>query len=461
MNAKTILGLAACSLLLTYCASTRITDAPKPAELYNAAGEPPLVSTLVIPVNISVADLVQSINARLSGKALYEDYSYDDNGGDNLMLNAWKSRAITMEMSGQTIKYYIPLKIWMKKKLYVGEAEAEGELGISLKTTYSINEDWSLKTNTQVEYHEWLSPPVLKTGMGNISIESLANLALNRSKMELAQTIDRVVSQQLSLRPFVQAGWSAIQEPTLMSPEYKMWVKTTPLSISMTPITADWNTIRAKIGVQCLNDVTFGDKPVFRENSSLPNLRYIGFDTTREEFQIRIATDVPFPEAERIARTVMVGQVFESGKNKVKVEDIHLWGNNDKIVVNTKLSGSFNGQIYFIGRPVFNPQKNQVEVTDLDFHVDTRNLLYKSASWIFQGTIKKKMKDSMVFPVAENVKTVRREAQNSLGHYQLQPGILLTGTIDTVSVENTRITPTGIRVNLFSKGKVNVDVKGL
>jgi hypothetical protein len=287
---------------------------------------------------------------------LYEDYSYDDNGGDGLMLNAWKSRDITLELSGQTIKYYIPLKLWMKKKLVVGEAEAEGELGLGFKTNFAINPDWSLATSTVVEYYEWLSPPVLKTGFGNINIQSLATIALNRSKAELATSIDRVVSQQLSLKPYAQDVWDALQSPTLLSPEYKMWVKTTPTSISMTPIVADWNNIHTKIGMECLTDVTFGDKPGFRENTNLPNLRYIAADDTINDFQVRIGTDVPFPEAERLAKNVMIGQVFESGKNKVKVEDIHLWGNNDKIVINTRLSGSFNGQIYFIGKPVFNPK---------------------------------------------------------------------------------------------------------
>ena len=42
-----------------------------------------------------------------------------------------------------------------------------------------------------------------------------------------------------------------------------------------------------------------------------------------------------------------------------------------------------------------------------------------------------------------------------------EAGIVLTGTVDSVTVENTRVTPTSIRVNLFSKGRVNLDVKGL
>lgn len=456
---KYIAFFLAIMAVFPFCKTAKFTDAPKPPENYNPSQEPPLVSTITIPVNISVTDLVNSLNARLSGQALYEDKSYTDNGNDGLMLNIWKSQDITMFLSGNTIKYRLPLKLWMKKNLLVADAEAEAELALNMKTTFSINEDWSISTQTDVEYHEWLSKPKLKTGIGNISIETLANIVLNRSKKDLSQTLDRFVSQQLTLRPFVQEAWTAIQEPILLDSAYRMWVKTTPVSIGMTPVNAIWNTITAKIAVECLNDVTFGEKPWFRENSSLPNLQHIS--DAPDEFQVRVATDVPFPEAERFAKNTMIGQVFESGKNKVKVEDIQLWGNNDKLVVNAKLAGTFNGNIYFIGRPEFNPEKNQIEVRDLDFHIDTRNFLMRSATWLFQGAIKNQMKKAMVFPMDSNIAEIKSSVQESLARYELQPGILLTGTVDSVTVENTKITPTSIRVNLFSKGKLNVDVKGL
>lgn len=461
MKTQFLLLLLAASLLAPFCKSSApSTNAPKPAEAYNPETEPPLVSTLTIPVNISVDELVRSLNAKTTGKALYEDYSYTDNGNDGLMMNAWKSQDIRLFFSGNTIKYRIPLKLWLKKELVLGTAaEAEGELALNFKTTFSINPDWSLSTQTEVEYHEWIVSPYLKTGLGNMSVETLANLGLNRSKKSLSQTLDQFISQQISLRPYVQEAWEALQEPILLDSLYEMWVKTTPTGIAMTPITTYNNAIRAKIAVECLNDVSFGKKPSFRENSKLPSLRLI--TDAPDDYQVRIATDVPFPEAERLAKNMMIGQVFESGKKKVKVDDIQLWGNNDKVVVNSKLSGSFNGNIYFIGRPEFNPQKNQIEVKDLDFHVDTKSFLLRSASWIFQGPIKNQMKKAMTFPMEENIRELKATVQESLNYYEIQPGVVLTGTVDSVTVENTRVTPSSIRVNLFSRGKVNVEVSGL
>ncbi len=453
------LGFLLCILTLG-CAAPKITNAPKPQESYNKYEDTPLLSYLTVPVLITVDDLIYSLNRSTSGEALYEDFSYTDNNNDGLMLSIWKSRDISLSFYGNTIKYRIPLKIWVKKDLLFGAAaEAEGELALNFKTTYRLNADWTIATQTEVEWHEWMTRPVLKTGLGSISVETIANVALNRSKRAIAQALDEYVSEEINLRPYIQSAWNAIQEPVLLDEQYQMWTKTTPVSISMTPIQTVGNAIQAKIAIECLNDVTFGKEPVFRPNSVLPGLTLV--DDVPEEFMMQFAAEVPFSEAERLAREAMAGQTFESGKKKVKIEDVRLWGSDDRVVVNTRLSGSFNGEIYFIGKPQFNAMDNAVEVKDLDFHVDTKNTLLRSAYWLFKGPIRKKMAAAMTFPLAENIGAVRSSAQEALTNYEIQPGILLNGRLDSVGVQQVRVTPAGIRADLFSKGKVGVDVKGL
>ena len=124
-----------------FCKTAKMSDAPKPPEQYTNLVEKPLISTLTIPVSIGIDELVRSINAKMSGN-LYEDYSYSDNNSDGLMMTARKSQDVTLHLSGNTIKYRIPLHLWMKKKLVIGEAEAEGNNALGMKTTYKINEDW-------------------------------------------------------------------------------------------------------------------------------------------------------------------------------------------------------------------------------------------------------------------------------------------------------------------------------
>ncbi|MEZ4918150.1 MAG: DUF4403 family protein [Saprospiraceae bacterium] len=447
--------LVAFMFLFNFCKSSKSVSTPKVPEAYLYDEEKPVVSTITIPVDIHMDELVQSVNNRLKGP-LYEDYSYRDNGGDNLMMKAEKSKDISIRLVGKTIKYQVPLKLWFKKNLYIADAEAEGDLTLSFKSDFDINPDWTIRTRTSVEYFEWTRKPVLKTGLGDINIESIANIFLNRNKTYLSKMIDDIVAKELNMRPYVEEAWLAIQEPTMLSEDYLMWIKTTPISIGMTELETNWKSIHAKIGVECYNEVSFGEKPAFLANSALPNLRKIS--DPPEFFQMRFVTTVPFLEAERLARDMMVGEVIESGKRKVRIDGIRMWGNNDQLVVDSELSGSFNGHLYFIGTPVFNPEKNQIEVKDLDFHTQTANVMHRSAAWLLKGPIKKRMAASMTFPVAENIAEIRTSAQDALNNYEIQPGVVLSGIIDTVSIEKTHVRPGGLQVDIFANGKLQVNV---
>jgi Domain of unknown function (DUF4403) len=435
------------------------TEPKAPKELYDPFVETPVTSTLTIPVRITEQELNRMIDAKLTGP-LYEDYSYDDQGGDGIMMNLWKNGPVQVEVYSNVIKYKIPLKYWLKKKLFIGEAESDGALEIGFKTTYSLNKDWTLTTNTVTEYHSWTKPPVIKTGWGDVTIEWIANMLVNRSKTEVALEIDKAVRENLNLRQSVMETWVALQSPTLMDTTYQMWLKVTPESISMTPFYTDGQAIIAKIGVECITDVTFGSEPRFRANKDLPNLTTVS-SIDDDAFKMRVITDMSFAEAERIAKMSMQGYVVEAGGKKIKVEDMSLFGNGEQLVVKTKLSGDFNGNIYFKGTPYYNADKIMIEMKDFDYDLETHNFLHRTASWLFSGPIRKKMEESMMFPLDENLWALRSSIQETLNHYQIADGIVCRGIINTLKVDQTMLTKGGMRIVLYADGKITVDVEGL
>ncbi|MCS7036114.1 MAG: DUF4403 family protein [Saprospiraceae bacterium] len=458
MRLSTAGFVVALVLLLASCRSARRNSAPYPGEQYRSLPEVASpISAIVLPVTLSARDLVQMLNQRVQG-LLYEDNSFTDNGNDGLMLRLWRTRPFEVDISSQTIRYRVPLKIWAKQQVLFGAAEAEGELQLGLKTNFSLQPDWSLRTQTTVEFHEWLSAPMLKTALGDINIQPLANLMLSRSRTTLSQSLDRLVSQQLSLRPYAQMAWDALQKPVLLDTTQQLWVKTTPVAIGMTPLVAAGDALRTTLFVECYNEAMLGERPVFRPNSTLPDLRLLS--EAPDGFQLRLTTVVPFAEAERLARSMVVGQTFASGKKQVTVQNLRLWGNGDRLVVNTAMSGAFNGDIYLVGKPVLNVAKNRIEVAELEFHAETRNFLHRTAAWLFSSAFRRRVGEALVFPLDEDLQALRTSAQQALQQYVIQPGVVLTGTVDTLAVERTFITPSGIRADLYSKGRLRLNIRG-
>jgi hypothetical protein len=50
-------------------------------------------------------------------------------------------------------------------------------------------------------------------------------------------------------------------------------------------------------------------------------------------------------------------------------------------------SGTNSGIAYFTGKPFYDANKKMIEVRDIDFDVKTKNILLKSADWLFNKRI--------------------------------------------------------------------------
>ena len=426
----------------------------KPAESYSEIVENVPMSTINVPVKVQIKDIETVLNNKLNG-VIYEDKDLNDDG---LMIRATKSQPIRFSAEGTQFKYRVPVKVWVRKKIPLSSVDAEGEIALNFLTTYMIQPDWSVLTKTELVNHEWIKAPVLKTGLVDINIRAIANPLLNRSKKELVSSIDDQLSKQFDLRIPLRDAWNQLQNPMLISEEYRLWAKLTPASITMTPIKNVNGVLESVIGVEALTDVTFGTQPRFRPNTPLPPFK-TGV-TGKDDFNVRITTEIPYNEAERMVRQFIVGETFSSGKHKVTVTNIDIYGQYNRMVINTTLTGSYKGNLYLTGVPVFNIEKNRVEMTGLDFELQTKNFLLKSAKWLFNSLLLKKLQQSLVFPLDDNITMIKNNVQNELKGYKVSNNITLHGEIATLQVEKVYLTPEFIKVDLLSNGKLDVDISG-
>jgi hypothetical protein len=441
----TLQGLIAC----------KSSQPARPAEYYDNTSLEPEPSTILIPIKIHRNELQQDLNQRI-GKLLYEDKNLADDG---LMIRATRKEDITVQVESQQIRYRAPLDLWVKKDIGITEVEAEGSIALEFVTRYNVKPDWTLETVTDLNTYKWMKEPVIKLGFGNLPVTAIANALLNNSKKDLAQTIDDELKASFDLRKEMEIAWKEMQEPFLLSEEYKAWLILNPLSIGMSPLTVSGNVIQSTIAVNAKPKMALGEKPTPDRSGKLPDFQVA--QTIGEQFTIFISTEVPFREAERISKQNLVGETFTQGKKSVKVEDIELFGQGNKLVVNTKLSGSYNGSVYFTGKPEYHEKKNKVELSQVDFDFDTRQKLLKTAGWLFKGTLKKKVQESLNFYLNYNLEETKSLIQQELQEYKLSPGITLHGLLENLDVSHVHITSESLRVRIGLKGKIDLDVKGL
>ncbi|WP_246439966.1 DUF4403 family protein [Rhabdobacter roseus] len=465
--------LALCGLLLLgQCTPKKTSQPSAPAEKYLYSDmqiqNEKYLSTFNVPVEMPIAELEKQINAQLKG-LIYEDNSYEDDGQDNLKAKIWKLSDIKVQALDSTFLFEVPLKIWVSAGYKIspmgftmsGYKDTEFAVRLRFISKVSVSPDWRMLTTTHVDSYDWISEPSIKVSGFNIPIKGMVSRLLNRNSDKITQAIDEQVGKAIELRKYVQQAWDLAHNPVLMSEEYNTWLVVLPNQILMTPLLARSGVLRTSIGIKGYTQtITSSVKPLLKTDP-LPPLRVV--EKIPAEFKVGLISLISYAEAARLAEANFVGKqfAFMDGRYAVEVTSIALFGQNEKLVIKAGLKGSLNGFIYLKGTPTYDPDTKMLSLHDLDYDLDTRNVIFKTANWLLQGKFARMMEKQMVFPLGEQMEEAKKGIQQTLSRRKLADGVELRGTLNEVLPDKVYLTPEHIYAVVFATGKVNIRIEGL
>ena len=97
----------------------------------------------------------------------------------------------------------------------------------------------------------------------------------------------------------------------------------------------------------------------------------------------------------------------------------------------------------------------------MDFELKTKNILAKSANWLFHNGLVSLMEKNAKIPIGQNLDQMKEVISNSLKNYVITNGVTMQGTVDKLDIDKVYLTPESIRISLNSNGKLNLLIKGL
>ncbi len=453
------------AFLLWRCQPSRLSP-KQPEETYSdtLAAIPKLTSVVNIPIEISVSEIENQINAQVPD-LIFEDNSLEDNNNDNLLLKVWKRDNIHIEAHDNEFVVIVPLRVWANKGLKIlgmtRFQETTFALNAKFTTHIGVRHDWKVETATLANGYEWIEKPYIKVAFFEFQITGIVSRILNQEQPRIAEQLDTKIKEQLDLKPFLQKVWQLIQEPLQISQQYNAWLRVTPLEVWMTPLTAQGELVHARVGIKAYTETVIGRKPTQATHSSIPNLQIS--DQAADDFQLGLTSEISHAAATQIASTELVGKTFDfqNGSRKITITSIDLYGNNRNLVIKTGITGSLNGTIYLVGKPYFNPRTQTIELKNMDFSLETKDRLVKIANWLAHGTLVKKMQENLKLPLHSQLELARQNLQVQLVNKQLMKGVSLNGTLDEFSPGEVVITPESIVAVVTAKGKLDIKINGL
>ena len=419
------------------------------------------VSYINMPIQIKLRDVENKINSTLTG-LIYEDSNIED---DDIAIKIWKQAPIQLDNINGKIKTLLPLKAQVKYRI------GTNKLGVDLYTTKefmfngTINllsevnlSNWKLSTKTQFKSLDWNeSPSVIVLGK-SVPITYLVNPALHFFKEKMEKSIDDAIEKSMDFKPTVLDALEKICTPFQMSEIYESWLRVVPVELYTTDAKLQKETIAFEMGMKCTMETLVGQKPVSQFNRSKIVLKAVS--KMPEHVSANIVAISTYADASKIMTKNFAGQEFGSGSKKIQVQNVALWHKDGKMIIALDVLGSVNGTIYLNGFPQYNDTTKEIYFDQLDYVIDTKSTLVKTANWLAQGYILRKIQESCRYSIVSNLEEGKSSMQKYLKNYSPMPGVFVNGSLKDIQFQKIQLTNKAIIAFIKVNGDVSIAVDG-
>jgi hypothetical protein len=206
-------------------------------------------------------------------------------------------------------------------------------------------------------------------------------------QIENRKNIDEAISKSMDYKPNVLDALEKICQPFQMSEAYQSWLRVVPVELYTTQSSLQKDAITFEMGLKC-NMETLVQKPESKFDRSKIVLKPVA--KMPEHVSANIVAVSSYTDASNLMTRNFAGQEFGSGSKKVTVQKVNIWHKDGKMIIALDLLGSLNGTVYLSGVPQYNDQTKEIYFDQLDYAVDTKSRLMRTASWMAQGYILKK-----------------------------------------------------------------------
>ncbi|PRY10885.1 uncharacterized protein DUF4403 [Pontibacter ummariensis] len=470
--------MVAAGLILQGCSSTQKLSATAPEA--SASGTPqykPQLSSISVPVSVSIAAMEDKLNQELAG-VLYKDDNLED---DNVAVTVAKKGRMTIRAEKDRIFFNIPLQIYAKGRWKwdpckfcpaVDKTEdTRFDMVIKTESKVGLTEDYRISTVTSGDFEWGNTKPVLELGPLKIGLARFVEPALRSQMTNLSKQLDKELQNHLDMRKYVAEAWQMVQEPVKLDDAMNAWLTIVPKEVRVAPLQAKNGMLNTRLGITSYITVTTDGKPQTQFNKNLPKL--IVDSRMSDDIQIGLTANIPYAHASRMLQEQVAKQTytFEGGKSQITVNDAAITPSGDQLVLMLDVNGKTKaglftkkivGKVYLRGTPYYDPQTASIKVRDVDYDLDTKDKLLNTASWLAKNKFKDMIQEQVNIPVQAQLNEAKKMLQTTLDKQgRINESVLLRGSIKEISPDNIYLSPSGIKAVVNAKGNLTATIDKL
>jgi hypothetical protein len=418
-------------------------------------------SRINIPITFEVKHLERKINTVLSGE-FYSDDSFETDS-ENLKITLSTYKRTKIKLKGNKMVTIIPLnvvsEVQLEKKVLGINIRKRQKLNfkvdLEFESEYGINHDWQIITKTHLKDLHWKEEPKVKVAFLNIKVTKIVEKILKEKEKHLLSKIDKEIKDNIHIEKIIAKIWKDIQKPILVNRQVKnVWLKLDPHAVTTSPIYSDGKYIIINTSIDGQLHSIIDDSVSAFTVKEIPKLKIL--KTLQDEFDLNVKSEVLFSEINRLLADSLEGKILEVSGHKIKVKNAHMKGNGKNLILKLDVGGDTKGTLYFTGKPVFDPEKQALTITDFNFDVNTEEIIVKVADWLYHDEFRDKIQKVLYLPLGDKLRQIPLLIENAVAKGKMGQKIDLSIYRMIVVPEDIVIRPEGIHITLNAKGKVGL-----
>lgn len=448
-------------LVVSSCAPTNKLVALKPEPSKNVAMAYNTTTSFVsMPLEISLKEIESQLNKSLSG-LIYEDLVLED---DKTEMKIWKTAPIKLIEKEGKIESVLPLKIWAKFKYGTDFMGLNDTREIELNGTITLLSDvklsnWKMNTTSSIVSFDWSESPTILVAGRKVPITYIINPTLAIFKSKMAKKIDDAIEKSCDFKPYVLNVLQTMSTPFQTSVEFETWFKLNPIEVYVTDAAVQKSKISMDLGLKCTMQTMVGQQPSTSYNKDAVSFKPV--TKVPEKTTASIAAISTYESASRIITKNFQGKEFASGSRKIVVQKVDLWAKDGRMIIALDMTGSLNGTIYLSGIPNYNTITKEIYFEQMDYVLNTKGILTKTANWLLQGVILKKIQENCRYSIKENLEEGKKRLAPYLNNYSPMKGVFVNGNLNDFEFEKVELTNDAIIAFITTSGKMNVKIDGM
>lgn len=283
-----------------------------------------------------------------------------------------------------------------------------------------------------------------------LNLESLLNLPGVREQVrEAMQAALADALKQVSLRASLARVWPELNAPREVQPA--LWLLPQPERVAFVEPVGNGRMVTTGLAVQARPVLVSGARPAL----AVPPVPRPERSVSGEGVHLALKGDIALTDAAALLNRQLAGKPIKAGSRTVQIDNIRLYGFEDKAVIGLLLSQPVQAEIFLLGKPVFDVEKNEVRFEQLEYSLGTRDFLTRSASWLLGGTFRSTLEQRARFRFDDDMAGALKEFRDlkrDIGH-----GLVLRGGVDRVRPLGLYFTQERLEVQVLIDGRLALE----